>query len=71
MYQMGLMNYYINGDDVYNLYDGEDFIDIVSNMNDNAEQMEQRYSDQLNKIVSERKCDSGNPIIIKYKMNNE
>lgn len=71
MYQMGLMHYYLNGDDVYNLYDGEDFIDIVSNMNDNAEQMEQRYSDQLNKIVSERKCDSGNPIIIKYKMNNE
>ena len=71
MYHMGLMHYFLNGDDVYNIYDGEDFIDIVNNMHDNANRMERRYFDQLNKIVSERKSDSGNPIVIKYKMKND
>ena len=71
MYQMGLMYYYMNGDYVYNVYDAEDFVQIVENMKDSETTIDKLYWQQLNKAATERQSDIGNPVIVKYKINNK
>ena len=71
MYQMGLMYYYMNGDYVYNVYDAEEFVQIVEYMKDSETTIDKLYWQQLNKAATERQSDIGNPVIVKYKINNK
>jgi len=71
MYYLGLMNYYINGKFIYDVYDSDDFIDMVKNMDDEENSIEEKYLNELKAIVLEREADSGNPIIVKYKVKYE
>lgn len=71
MYQMGLMYYYMNGDYVYNVYDAEEFVQIVENKKDSETTIDKLYWQQLNKTATERQSDIGNPVIVKYKINNK
>lgn len=71
MYQMGLMYYYMNGDYVYNVYDAEEFVQIVEYMKDSETTIDKLYWQQLNKAATERQSDIGNPVIVKYKFNNK
>lgn len=71
MYRMGLVNYYIHDEYIYNVYDGDDFVNFVNNMDMQDDSMDNRYYIQLKEIVSERSEDPGNPIIIRYKIRNE
>lgn len=71
MYHMGLMNYYMHGNSIYNVYDGEDFVDYIENLGDAENSIEEKYLVELKEIASERDSDSGNPIIIKYNVRNE
>lgn len=71
MYQMGLMYYYMNGDYVYNVYDAEEFVQIVEYMKESETTIDKLYWQQLNKAATERQSDIGNPVIVKYKINNK
>ena len=68
MYHLGLMNYYIHENTIYNLYDGDDFVSSIKILEDDDNPIEEKYLRELKEIVSERVSDTGNPIIVKYKV---
>ncbi len=71
MYHLGLMNYYTHGNSIYNLYDGDDFINSIKILEDDEKSIDEKYLRELKGIASERVSDIGNPIIVKYKVKNE
>ena len=68
MYHLGLMNYYMHKNFIYDVYDSDDFVDIVENMKEEGFPIEKSYLKQLEDIASNNIFAEGNPIVVKYKI---
>lgn len=71
MFQLGLRDYYIHDNFIYDVYDKEDFISVVDYKMKESKNNVNDYMKQLHSLMAERESENWNPIIIKYKIKNE